>query len=143
MLADLIEDADEAALIAREDVDQTRDRSLERADETGEEFDFRGKRGQLGNALGIDDVTVDIRGFDFNGLVRIAERLEGFGRGDGIFDGLAGSGTCRLYRSAKFLRPLYTVAAGATIGGGGAAIRAEPSRRHRVCRGDRLVPGLV
>src|ERR1700735_924685 len=85
LLADRIEDADETALIARQNVDQAGDRALERADQPSEELDLRRERCQLSDTLGIDDLTVDVGGFDLDRLVRIAEGLEGLGGRNRVF----------------------------------------------------------
>src|ERR1700679_2474773 len=73
LLADRIEDADETALVACEHGHQTVKRALERPNQTAKKLDFRGEGSELGNALRIDDLAVDVRRFDFDGLVGLAE----------------------------------------------------------------------
>src|ERR1700722_18213340 len=87
LLADRIEDADETALVACQHGDDAVERALERPYQTGEELDLRGERGELGDALGIDDLSVDVGGLDLDRLVGVAEGLEGLRGRDRIVAG--------------------------------------------------------
>jgi len=85
LLADRIEDADETALIAREDGNQTVQRALERAHQFGKELDLRGECGERRDLRGIDERAVEIRRFDVEFFDAVGKGLEGFGGRDGIF----------------------------------------------------------
>src|ERR1700730_8799978 len=87
LLADRVEDADEAALVAAEDVDESVQRGLERPDEFREQLLLGGKGGERLDLRRVDELSVDVGGFDVDRFGLVRERLDGLGRCDGICTG--------------------------------------------------------
>src|SRR5579862_2969610 len=84
LLADLVEDADEAALVALEHGHETAQRIGERADELREKFDLGRQRSQHGDLLGVDELTVDVGSLDAELFAFVGELLERLRRRDWV-----------------------------------------------------------
>src|ERR1700730_12007662 len=87
LLADRVEDADEAALVAAEDVDESVQRGLERPDEFREQLLLGGKGGERLDLRRVDELSVDVGGSDVDRVGLVRERLDGLRPRYGVFAG--------------------------------------------------------